>query len=187
MLAATATTIIVWSWLFIIEPNQIKIYIGAVAATICIAVVCSLLISMTFIPLASARFVSRKPIKPGFFIRRLQPGYRALLGWTLKHRAVTLVALLFLAGSAAIPIWKIEKTGEPKSQRRDVLLMYQIADASTMEVLEGYVNTVEDWLEANRDDLGIDDIYSWFSEDNNNCQTRVYLPEGKNTERAYER
>ena len=185
VLAATATTIIVWSWLFIIEPNQMKIYIGAVAATICISVVCSLLISLTFIPLASARFVSRRPIKPGFFIRRLLPFYRALLGWTLAHRAVTLVALLVLAGSAAIPITLIEKTGEPKSQRREVLLMYQIADASTMQVLEGHVNVVEDWLEANREELGIEEIYSWFSEENNNCQTRVYLPMGKNTEKGF--
>ena len=185
VLAATATTLIVWSWLFIIEPNQMKIYIGAVAGTICIAVVCSLLISLTFIPLASARFVSRKPIKPGFFIRRLQPRYRALLGWTLKHRAVTLAALLLLASSAAIPISQIEKTGEPKQQRREVLLHYEIADASTVEVLEGHVNVIEDWLEANRDELGIEDIYSWFSEDNNNCQTRLYLPIGQNTEKGF--
>jgi len=187
VLAATATTIIVWSWLFIIEPNQLKIYIGAVAAVICISVVCSLLISLTFIPLASARFVSQKPIPPGFFIRRLVPRYRALLAWTLKHRAVTLLALFALASSAAIPIALIEKTGEPKVQQREVLVFYQIADASTMEVLEGHVNTVEDWLEANRDELGITDIYSWFAEQHNTAQTRVYLPEGKNTQSSYKR
>jgi HAE1 family hydrophobic/amphiphilic exporter-1 len=187
VLASTATTIIVWSWLFITEPDQMRIYIGAVAATICIAVVCSLLISLTFIPLASARFVSRKPVRPGFFLRRLLPRYRALLGWTLQHRLVTLAALAALAGSAAIPITLIEKTGEPREQRREVLLFYEVADASTMEVLEGHVNVVEDWLEANRAELGIDDIYSWFSEDNNSVQTRVYLPQGKNTERAFKR
>jgi HAE1 family hydrophobic/amphiphilic exporter-1 len=185
VLAATATTLIVWSWLLIIEPDQMQIYIGAVAATICIAVVCSLLISLTFIPLASARLVSGKPIKPGFFIQQMQPRYRAVLRWTLDHRLVTLVTLLLLAGSAAIPISLIEKTGEPRQQRREVLLMYQVADASTMEVLEGHVNVVEDWLEANREDLGIDDVYSWFSEENNGCQTRVYLPMGKNTQKGF--
>jgi HAE1 family hydrophobic/amphiphilic exporter-1 len=187
VLAATATTIIVWSWLFITEPDQMRIYIGAVAAVICIAVVCSLVISLTFIPLASARFVSRKPITSGFFIDRLLPRYRALLGWTLRHRFATLLSLVLLAGSAGFPIAMIEKTGEPRVQQRDVLLVYEIADSSSMEVLEGYVNTVEDWVEANRDELGVDDIYSWFSEDNNSCQTRVYLPEGRNTERAYKR
>jgi HAE1 family hydrophobic/amphiphilic exporter-1 len=187
VLAATATTIIVWSWLFITEPDTMRIYIGAVAAVICISVVCSLLISLTFIPLASARFVSRKPIRPGFFIGRLLPRYRALLGWTLRHRFVTLASLAVLAGSAGIPIALIEKTGEPKMQQREVLIFYEVADASTVEVLEGHVNTVEDWLEANRAELGIDDIYSWFSEDNNTCQTRVYLPRGRNTESEFKR
>jgi HAE1 family hydrophobic/amphiphilic exporter-1 len=185
VLAATATTIIVWSWLFITEPDTMRIYIGAVAAVICISVVCSLLISLTFIPLASARFVSRKPIRPGFFIRRLLPRYRALLGWTLNHRFVTLTSLALLAGSAGIPIALIEKTGEPKMQQREVLIFYEVADASTVEVLEGHVNTVEDWLEANRAELGIEDIYSWFSEENNSCQTRVYLPRGRNTESEF--
>jgi HAE1 family hydrophobic/amphiphilic exporter-1 len=182
VLAATATTLIVWSWLFIMEPNQMKIYIGAVAAVICISVVCSLVISLTFIPLAAARFVSKKPIKPGFFIVRLVPSYRRLLGWTLGHRAVTLALLLLLAASAAVPIAMIEKTGEPKVARREVLIFYNIADPSSLDVLEGYVNTVEDWLEDNREELGIVDIYSWFTEDENNCQTRVYLPEGENTD-----
>ncbi len=59
VVASTATTIIVWSWLFVSEPNAMTIYIGAVALTICLAVVCSLLISLTFIPLAAARFVPR--------------------------------------------------------------------------------------------------------------------------------
>jgi HAE1 family hydrophobic/amphiphilic exporter-1 len=187
VLAATATTIIVWSWLFITEPDTMRIYIGAVAAVICISVVCSLLISLTFIPLASARFVSRKPIQPGFFIERLLPRYRALLGWTLRHRFVTLTTLFLLAGSAGIPIAMIEKTGEPKMQQREVLIVYEVADSSTMQVLEGHVNTVEDWLEANQGELGIEDIYSWFSEENNTAQTRVYLPQGKNTERAFKR
>jgi HAE1 family hydrophobic/amphiphilic exporter-1 len=185
VLAATATTLIVWSWLFISEPDEMRIYIGAVALVICIAVVCSLLISLTFIPLASARFVSRKPIRTGFFIRSLLPRYRALLGWTLRHRFVTLALLGLLAGSAGIPIALIEKSGEPKVQQREVLIFYEVADASTVEVLEGHVNTVEDWLEANRDELEIEDIYSWFSEGNNTAQTRVYLPRGRNTERAF--
>jgi HAE1 family hydrophobic/amphiphilic exporter-1 len=187
VLAATATTIIVWSWLFITEPDTMRIYIGAVAAVICISVVCSLLISLTFIPLASARFISRKPIKPGFFIGSLLPRYRALLGWTLRHRFLTLAVLIGLAGSAGVPIALIEKSGEPKMQRREVLIFYEVADASTVEVLEGHVNTVEDWLDANRDELGIDDIYSWFSEDNNTAQTRVYLPPGRNTESEFKR
>ncbi len=182
VLAATATTLIVWSWLLIIEPNQIKIYIGAVAGVICMSVVCSLLISLTFIPLAAARFSSPEPIRPGFFVKRLLPRYRAVLGWTLRHRLITLLLLFLVGASAAIPFSQIEKSGEPREQPSDLVLDYRVADATTVENLEGYVNVVEDWLESRRDELGYSNLYSWFSEDDNFANTRLYLPEGQNTE-----
>ncbi|MCH7779617.1 MAG: efflux RND transporter permease subunit, partial [Acidobacteria bacterium] len=187
VLAATATTIIVWSWLFVTEPNTMKIMIGQVALVICLAVACSLLISLTFIPLAAARFAPKGDLGPGFVMRRLLPAYRRVLHWTLRHRVVTLGALILLAGSSAYPIMKIEKTGQPRQQTRDVLILYQIHDASTMEVLEGYVNTVEDWIESERETLGITDIYSWFSEQDNAVQTRVYLPMQQATEARFKR
>ncbi len=188
VLAATATTIIVWSWLFVSEPNEMQIYIGQVALVICLAVTCSLLISLTFIPMAAARFAPRGRLTQGILLDWLVPRYRALLAWTLSHssrRVVTLGGLFALAASAGIPIALIEKTGEPSVQSRDVLIVYEVHDASTRDVLEGHVNTVEDWLEAGREDLGITDIYSWYSEDANSAQTRVYLPRGSATERAY--
>jgi HAE1 family hydrophobic/amphiphilic exporter-1 len=187
VVASTATTIIVWSWLFVTDAGHMRIYMGAVALVICLSVACSLLISLTFIPLAAGRFDSRAPVVPGFFVRHLLPRYRALLGWTLRHRVATLATLLLVAGSAAIPITAIEKTGEPRMQQRDVLIFYEVADASSLAVLEGHVDTVEDWVESRREELGIEEIYSWFSEEDNSAQTRVYLPEGKNTEAALTR
>ncbi len=66
VLASTATTIIVWSWLFVIGRSELTIYMGQVALTICLSVACSLLISVTFIPLAAARFAPHREVRPGF-------------------------------------------------------------------------------------------------------------------------
>ncbi len=187
VLAATATTVIVWSWLFVTEPDTMKILIGQVALVICLAVACSLLISVTFIPFAAARFAPQGDLSPGFVMRRLLPAYRAVLRWTLRHRVVTLVGLILLAASSAYPIGVIEKSGEPRHQTRDVLILYQVHDASTVDVLEGYVNIVEDWVDANRERLGVTDLYSWYSEENNSCQTRVYLPPRQATEARFKK
>jgi len=186
VLASTSTTIIVWSWLFVADPDTMRIYIGEVALVICLSVTCSLLISLTFIPLAAARFVPRRELRPGVLLGRVVPTYRRLLGWTLKHRFVTLFCLALLAGSAAIPIVLIEKTGEPKFQERDVLIHYEVHDSSTKEVVEGYVNQVEDWLESRREELGFDAIYSYYGRDWG-AGTRVYLPRNQMTEAAIER
>ena len=117
VIAATATTVCVWAWLFFVDRDPMQMYMSQVSFTICTAVVCSLLVSLTFIPLASARFVADRPVKAGFLVRRVVPRYRALLAWTLRHRLVTLICLLLLASTVVIPFSKIEKTTQPKERQ----------------------------------------------------------------------
>jgi HAE1 family hydrophobic/amphiphilic exporter-1 len=186
VVAATATTLIVWSWLFTIEPAEMYIYISAVAFTLCIAVVCSLLISLTFIPLAAARFVPHKQVKPGWLMRRLVPAYRGFLTWTLHHRMVGLVGLLLLAGSAAVPIMLIEKTGQPKQFEREVSIFYQSHDPTTQDAMEVHVNQVEEWLETRQEELGYEILYSFYH-DRGFAMTRIYPPASSLSEKSLAR
>lgn len=166
VLAATATTVCVWSWLFLADPGPMKIYLGAVALTICSAVVCSLVVSVTFIPLAAARFTSSESAEPGFVLTRLVPAYRRLMRWTLKHRTVTLLGLLFLAASSAIPIMQIEKTFEPKEREVYAQIHLESHDPTTKEKMEAHVETVEEWVtkRAEAGELDYDNLYSWFTD-----------------------
>jgi HAE1 family hydrophobic/amphiphilic exporter-1 len=173
--ASTASTVIVWSWLFATERSHLTIYVGQVAFTLCLAVCASLLVSLTFIPLAAARFVPRQEVRPGFLLRRIVPAYRRLLGWTLRHRLATLVGLLALAGSAAVPIARIEKQGEPRIRERAVPILYEVHDRLTKEVLEQHVDRVEGWLESLREELAYASIYSWYSEGEGEAMTQIYL------------
>lgn len=174
--ASTATTVIVWSWLFVADRSEMTIILGEVATTLCLAVACSLLTSVTLIPLAAARFAPRRAASPGWLARRLVPRYRALLGWTLRHRPLALLVLAALASSAWLPIRLVEKQPEPRTRERAVAIRYEIRDPVTKETLEGYVNQVEDWLESKQAALGFDTIYSWYSEQEGGALTQVYLP-----------
>lgn len=175
VLAATMTTMIVWSWLLVTEEGHIRTYMGAVALTICLSVACSLLISLTFIPLAAARFSGRRAPHRGFLLERVVPAYRRLLSWTLRHRTATILLLLALAGSSAYPIMMIEKSGEPAERRTDVSIQYRIHDGTTKEGIEAYVDQVEGWIASQRETLGYESLYSWFQAPAN-AVTRVYLP-----------
>jgi HAE1 family hydrophobic/amphiphilic exporter-1 len=176
VVASTATTVFVWSWLFVSERNTMVIMMGAVALTICLAVACSLLVSLTFIPLAAARFVPAEEPKPGFVIRTLVPAYRRVLNWTLDHRLVTLFCLFVVASSAVWPLVKIEKSGDMPEQSREVSIFLRAYDDVSKDVLEGYVDQVEDWVFSRKEELGFDSVYSWYTE-HGFCMTRVYLPE----------
>ena len=60
-------------------------------------------------------------------------------------------------------------------RERGVRIQYEVHDPSTKEVLEGYVNQVEEWLEQNREDLQYESIYSWYSE-NRGSMTMISAP-----------
>ncbi len=173
--ASTATTVAVWGWLFVSERNTMVIYMGSVALTICLSVAASLLVSLTFIPLAARRFPPRGPTRPGFLLGRLAPAYRRLLGWTLRHRLKTLACLLLLASSAAWPLARLEKTSEPRMQTRDVPIFFRAHDAVTTEAMERHVDAVEAWLASRRQELGYESVYSFYGE-GGFASTRVYLP-----------
>jgi HAE1 family hydrophobic/amphiphilic exporter-1 len=130
---------------------------------------------LTFIPLAAARFAPAEEPKPGIVVRKVVPAYRRLLDWTLDHRLKTLTCLFLVAGSAAWPLWKIEKSGEMDEQSRQVQIMMRIHDDSSKEVLEGYVDQMEEWVFSRKEELGFESVYSWYSE-HGMCMTIVYLP-----------
>ena len=186
VVASTATSIFVWSWLFVSERDTMIIIFSEVALTICLAVACSLLISLTFIPLAAARFAPADKPKPGIVVRKVVPAYRRVLNWTLDHRLVTLTCLFLVAGSAAWPIMKIEKSGDIPDQTREVPIFARVHDDVSKEVLEGYVDQVEEWVFSRKEELGFDSVYSWYSE-HGFCMTRVYLPETTANPKAIER
>lgn len=185
VLAATATTVIVWSWLWVLERSEMSIQAGAVALPICLAVASSLLISLTFIPLVAARFAPKKKIAPSYLLTRVVPRYRRLLRWTFRHRLLTMLSLLILAGTSALPIMRIEKADEPAVVERYITITYDVHDPSSKEVLEGYVDEVESYLAARREELGYENMYSWYDE-NGNTMTRLYLPAGQISQRAIE-
>jgi len=185
VIASTATTVIVWIWLFVFERSEMTLMMGEFALTICLAVGCSLLISVTFIPLTAARSPAATKIAPGFVLLRLVPAYRRVLEWTLRHRFVSIIGLLLLSASAWIPFSKIEKSGDPQMMPQFVQIQYEVHDPATKRVLEGYVNETESWLFAERDRLGYMNVYSWFSE-RMGTMTRLYLSPEQRTKAGAE-
>ncbi|MFT7462275.1 MAG: HAE1 family hydrophobic/amphiphilic exporter-1 [Pseudohongiellaceae bacterium] len=175
VVASTATNNTLWSWQFTAETSEMTLMMKETALTICLAVFCSLIVSLTFIPLAAARLAPRPPGKAGFLARRVVPAYRRRLAWTLEHRMATLILLATLAATVAIPFADTEISGETTEQQVSVQINYQVHDPSVKEVLEGYVNQVEAVLSERQDELGFESMYSWYSE-NRGCMTRLYLP-----------
>lgn len=123
--ASTATTVAVFLPLAFVGDITGELF-RPFALTVSIALVASLLVSLTIVPVLAYWFL-RAPSETGKRAQKaraaelageesagwLQKGYRPVIGWTLKHSVVTIIlAVLVLVGTGAIlPLMKTNFLG----------------------------------------------------------------------------
>src|SRR5262245_3408987 len=98
-LAGTLSTIIVFVPLVFGEKNEISILMKHVAIPIAIAMIASLLVAQTIVPMLSARIATLPDIERGSFMARLQDRYARALRWVLTHPLKTSLALVLILAS----------------------------------------------------------------------------------------
>jgi cobalt-zinc-cadmium resistance protein CzcA len=100
----SAVLIIVASFIPILSLTGVegKLF-SPLALTICFALLVSLLLSLTVIPVVASLLMKGSPKKKSRIVDALLRAYRPVLGWALRHRVWALgIALFFLAGSGAL-------------------------------------------------------------------------------------
>lgn len=109
VLASTATTVIVFVPLLMVREEAGQLY-SDIAIAISSAIIASLLVALTLVPVAEARFASaaREAPTTGFLQRIGQgfaAGYARLLGWLLHRRArsaIYVAAVTLVAGAVTL-------------------------------------------------------------------------------------
>lgn len=184
VVAATATSLIVFLPLVLGSKSELTTWLSEVGVTISVSLVCSLVCSLTLIPLVASRLLSRAPgssgpspetsAKParGSWLER---AYVAMLRWTLRHKAWATGLLLLALGVGAVPM----ATGMVASEQfsgtvnERITVRYDFDDFHYKSQAEGVVNRVEDVLFEHKERFGIEEVYSYFSE--NNAATVITL------------
>ncbi|MHB1417337.1 MAG: efflux RND transporter permease subunit, partial [Chloroflexota bacterium] len=125
--------------------------------TVAISVLVSLVEAFTLAPMLSAYFFkqsARRPDEPrrktifSRFFAGFNSGYRGLLSWSLRHRAVVvLVALLALAASAAL-VPRMGLSFLPDSDRGEFGVALELAPGSRLEETDRATRAAEGVLQA---------------------------------------
>ncbi len=175
-LAGTPTSIIVFVPIVFGEQNQMSIFLAHVAIPIIVAMLASLLIAQTLIPMLTARFPAPPRRAKRDWIDALQTRYAAMLTATLdrpgKSGALLLLLVLVTGGLlAASNHWpdrflKIDMW--PQDAGRQLAIDYGIQGTHPIERVEAAVRRIERYLDDNRDRFDIDSIYSRFDADDAN-------------------
>ena len=171
-LAGTGTCVVVFLPILFGSNNQISIWLTHAAIPICVAMVASLIIAQTLIPMATSRFPAPPPVDSKSWIARLQDRYTKTLDWSIHHRGWTafgLIAVLTLTIglimlSSAYPGKFLKFDPGAQDGGNQVFLGYNIKGSHPIDRVEAAVGTIERHFEARREELGIKSFYTVYDQ-----------------------
>ncbi|MEM9172356.1 MAG: efflux RND transporter permease subunit [Pseudomonadota bacterium] len=168
VIASTATSICVFAPLLVGGEEDIVIFMQHVGITISVAILCSLLVAQTLIPLLTSRLKNLPKETPGRIMPALTNAYTGLLGKVIMARGwrriiAPLIALLIL-GSMAIPFTQnwLKVDMFPEEPTRRLFLPYNLNDIYALERVEQGVDRIEGFLFDNAERLDIRSVYSYW-------------------------
>jgi HAE1 family hydrophobic/amphiphilic exporter-1 len=198
VIASSLTSIIIFVPLIFGKKTNFSIWLSNAGIAIIIALLCSLFISITLIPLVMARFLRIDPAKQtrlqlmlrrraGFLARRSGPGwstdrYLSLIAWPLQHRflAGLVLAPLMVAGSVWLLKAKVPDNTPEAQELQNLSIQYQFSENFHYAKIEAdYVEPVEKFLLANKERFKIKDVLSSYS--NDQAYTSIYFDKDRIT------
>ena len=170
--AGTLATIIVFLPNVFGVQNDITVFLKHVAIAIVVSLVASLFISLTMMPMLSARIKAPKPAKRKTLVERAQERYSRLLGWSLTRRWTMIGVIFLVTVTAGIPIALVKKDSGDSNPTR-LFLQYNISGHYSLETVEDAVNKVEAYLTDNKERFQFRSLYTYY--DNGSAQTTILL------------
>jgi hydrophobic/amphiphilic exporter-1 (mainly G- bacteria), HAE1 family len=164
--ASTLTSLIVFLPLIVGAKSDLTTWLGEVGIAISIAFACSLVSSLTLIPLMSAHFLRPRQEVPNRFVERLEERYAGILRWTLRHRVWTGVLLLAVMVLGFVPFATglVETAIFSGTVNERLYLSYEFADFTYKSDAERAVERVEAFFDGHREEWEIGSVYSFFAE-----------------------
>ncbi len=161
--AATSTTAIVFLPFIVAPEGEVATWMKYVSLTIVIALGASLLIAQTLIPLLTSRikFKANRPDKKIMFEHPER--YLKILNWTLGHPGFTTLIIFGILASTVLPIMNVKFDMFPDRDDRRLRLHYHVNDSYHVEKVEEAVDTIEDYLYANKERFEIESVYSYYT------------------------
>ncbi|MGH8313643.1 MAG: efflux RND transporter permease subunit [Steroidobacterales bacterium] len=164
VLAGTASMIIVFVPIIFGERSMLFIFLTHVAVPICVAMITSLFVAQTIIPMLTTRFPPPPPLEGNRGLSFLQRKYEVGLRWVLRHPRWTgaIAVAVLLSGAAPMMMGLVKVDPFPQGTSRQIVLDYRLDGNYPLERVEAAVNIVEDYLYKNKDKFDIDNVYSRF-------------------------
>ncbi len=166
VIAGTATTIIVFAPMIVGTKTDMSIFLSHVAITIIVALIASLFIAQTLVPMLAARISVPPQPKSGAWISRLTTRYAASLEWILGHRWWTAlgIGLVCLIGVLPLILELVKFDMFPQDVGRRLFMPYHVEGQHSLERVEQSVDTIEEYLYSHQEEFNIRSVYSFYEQ-----------------------
>ena len=164
VIAGTATTIIVFAPMIIGTKNDIMVFLTHVAVTIIVALLASLLIAQTLVPMLAARVSIPPRPKAGAWIERLTRRYVNSLKWVLTRPWWTALGIFLICVIGIMPLALnlVKFDTFPQDVGRRLFMPYHVEGQHSLERVEATVDQIEEYLFSRQEELNIRSIYSFY-------------------------
>ncbi|MBL4773088.1 MAG: efflux RND transporter permease subunit [Alcanivoracaceae bacterium] len=188
VIAGTLTSICVFLPIIVGAEDMISLFLTHVAASIIAALVISLFLSITVVPLIISRLNKNKPQEVNTkktWMDTVKVKYVKALSFTLAHRWITFCSIVIIvAFGIFVNIMFVKgEEGFQDQVSRDFWMPYHVDGSFTVERLKKDVDKIENYLYANKEKFDIDTVYSYY-EENGFVATKIYLVEEEDATRS---
>ena len=180
--AGTVTSIIVFFPIVFGGTTQVGVFLYYVAIPMSVALLASWFVAVSIIPMLATRIDPPKGSSQVRIVERWKVLYGGLLHWTLNHRGWSLIGLLLIFASIAIPANLVKTDFFGGNSKRDFEIGYELNGRYRLEQMEPAARAVEAFLLRHKEEFEIESVYSWMSEDQG-MQTRLQLVKGDGANR----
>jgi len=147
------------------DRNMITVFMSQIAVTITVSLLASWLVAISLIPMLSARMKTPPAVRDdGGIIARLQRRYARFLRWTLEHRGKSLFGIVLIVAASMVPVNMTEFNMFGGEEGGEAEIYYQWNGAYPKERMSGEIAKIERFLEGRREEWGIVQVYSYYSE-----------------------
>ncbi len=175
VIAGTATTVIVFAPMILGTKTDIMVFLTHVAVTIIVALLASLLIAQTLVPMLAARVAVPPQPKAGALISRLTRRYERALSWVVSHLWWTGLGILLTCVIGVLPLALslVKFDAFPQDVGRRLFMPYHVEGQHSLGRMESVVDTIEEYLFSRQEEFNIRSIYSYY--DLNRAESTILL------------
>lgn len=166
VIAGTATTVVVFAPMIVGAKTDMTIFLSHVAVTIIVALIASLFIAQTLVPMLAARIAVPPQPKAGAWISRLTARYAASLEWILGHHWWTAagIGLVCLIGVLPLMLDLVKFDMFPQDVGRRLYMPYHVEGQHSLERVEQSVDRIEEYLYSRQEEFNIRSVYSYYDQ-----------------------